>query len=198
MRKRLETEIRDSRDVMFLPEYEIARLSDTTNAFEFRKNETEYPLEEIWKAARLSGFRGADIAAEQAAMLTDKNRIVRYWAVIGLRSQDARILAPYRQELLRAMDDPYPPVAVTAAAINYGTFGVKQSADKLKSWIMDENNDVALMAVNYLLYISDRRPFTATVLSSHDLPGRTYNVKAACIDFLGSQGLVPNTPDYRQ
>jgi hypothetical protein len=54
------------------------------------------------------------------------------------------------------------------------------------------------MAINYLLYLENRQPFAETIREVHQMKDRDYNVRAACMDFLGSLGLVPNTPDYRE
>ncbi len=198
MRNVLEDEVLSSRDVMFLPEYEIASLSDTTTAYEFRKSDRNYPVEDIWEAAKLSGRRGGDIAAEQVRMLKDDNKIIRYWAALGLRSQDEPTLGEHRSELLQAMDDPYPPVAVTAAAIVYQVFREGAAGERLKSWCLNDNTYLSLMAINYLIYISDKAPFIETVRSVHDREGQIYDVKAACMDFLGSLELVPNNFEYRE
>jgi hypothetical protein len=56
MRKLLQTEVLQSRDVMFLPEYDINLLSDHTTAYEFRLDQEKYPLDEIF--ATLPHYRG--------------------------------------------------------------------------------------------------------------------------------------------
>ena len=187
-----------SRDVMFLPEYEIGLISKTTNTYEFRLDKKKYPLKEIYSAASLSGKRGENIAEQQIKLLKSDNNIVRYWAMIGLRCQYPDVLQPYRNEILNAMYDSYPPVAVTASAISYQFFNSNDGENKLKEFCKSDNMDLALMAVNYLLYMDNRQPFVETIQEVHEMPGRIYNVKAACMDFLGSLGLVPNNPDYRQ
>ncbi len=198
MRGLLEKEVLSSRDVMFLPEYEVAAISDSTTAFEYRLSDQNYPIESIWQAAKLSGKRGEDIAAGQVRLLKDDNKIIRYWAAIGLRSQDSLLLESYRKELLQSMDDPYPPVAVTAAAIVWWVFHEKSAEEKLKSWCLNDNTFLSLMAINYLVYVADKQPFIETVRSVHDKEGQIYDVKAACLDFLGSMELVPNNGDYRE
>lgn len=198
MRERLRTEITESRDVMFLPEYEIGLLAETTTAYEFRLDEQNYPLEEIYDAASLSGFRGKDITDKQIELLASPNKIVRYWAVMGLRSQNPEYLQAYSKEIIGAMQDDYPPVAVTALAIAFQNFKNEQAEENLKNYCTDENMHLALMAVNYLLYVENKQPFVKTIQSVREMEGRTYDVKAACTDFLGSLGLVPNNPDYRQ
>jgi hypothetical protein len=52
----------------------------------------------------------------------------------------------------------------------------------------------------YILFfiLGKKEPFVETVRKVHKMNGRDYNVKAACMDFLGSIGLVPNNPDYRE
>ncbi len=198
MRKQLNDEVLSSRDVMFLPEYEIGLISKTGNAYEFRLDSTRYPLKEIYAAASLSGKRGAEIAIKQTELLRSKNSIVRYWAAMGLQCQSAETLHPFQEEIIRAMSDKYPPAAVTAAAIAYRNYKSSDAETKLISWIKSDNPDIALMAINYLLYVDNKAPFVETVKAVHEMPDRIYNVKAACVDFLGSMGLVPNNYNYRR
>ncbi len=198
MRKQLHEEILNSRDVMFLPEYEIGLISKTGNAYEFRLDSTRYPLKEIYAAASLSGKRGAETAIRQIELLRNKNNIVRYWAALGLQCQNAETLHPFQKEIIRAMSDKYPPVAVTAAAIAYRNYNYSDAEKKLIKWIKSDNPDIALMAINYLLYVENKAPFVETVKAVHEMPDRIYNVKAACVDFLGSMGIVPNTYNYRR
>jgi hypothetical protein len=54
------------------------------------------------------------------------------------------------------------------------------------------------MAINYLLYTNEKHPFIETIQSIRTSADRSYDVKAACLDFLGSVQLVPNTPDYEE
>jgi len=198
MRSRLKNEILQARDVMFLPEYEIGMVSKTTTPYAYRLNNKDYPLSEIYNAASLSGFRGREITGEQVKLLGSPDRIVRYWAVTGLRSQKSADLKHFAQPIMQAMNDPYPPVAVTAAAIAYQESGNQPAMENLKKFCAGENMDIALMAINYLLYVDNKQPFIETIQSVRKMEGRNYSVKAACMDFLGSLGLVPNNPDYRE
>jgi arylsulfatase A-like enzyme len=125
MRELLKAEVMKSRDVMFLPEYEIGLLSDSTNAYEFRLAPEKYSLEKIYEAASLAGFRGKEVAEQQIELLSYENPVIRYWAILGLRSQNPEILKPLSEKILEAMEDEYPPVAVLASAIGYGMFSNK-------------------------------------------------------------------------
>lgn len=192
MRTQMKTEILQSRDVLLLPEYEIGLISEKTTPYEFRMTDKNYPVAQIYNAASLSGFRGKDIAEKQINLLGSSNKIIRYWAILGLRSQNSEILKSYSKQITQTMNDPYPPVAVTASVIAFQQFGDKTAEENLKKQCAYDNMDVALMAINYLLYADNKQPFVETIQTVHDMKGRNYNVKAACMDFLGSLGLVPN------
>ncbi len=197
MRKQLENEILDSRDVHFLPEYEIGIISKHETPYEFRLDKEKYPLTEIYAAASLSGKRGKDIAEKQIQYLQNENNIIRYWAILGLRSQESELLEPFQSKIIMSMDDSYPPVAILASAIAYSTLGNKDAEAYLKNYCKSENMDIALMAINLLLYADNKKPFEETIQSVYNMSGRNYNVKAACLDFMGLQKLVPNNFDYK-
>jgi arylsulfatase A-like enzyme len=198
MRKLMKQEILESRDVMFLPEYEIAGLSEKTAAYEFRLGKEKYPLEAIYEVASLAGFRGKEVAAKQIEFLKSPNTIVRYWAILGLRSQNQDILKSFSDVILKSMNDNYPPVSLTSAVIAYEMFSNKTAEENLKKFCAHENLQISLMAINYLLYTKNREPFVETIREVQKMKDCDYNVHAACMDVLGSLGLVPNTPDYRE
>lgn len=197
MRKQLKADILNSRDVMFLPEYEIESLSQTTTPYQFRLDKGNYPINEIYKAASLSGKRGDEVAEQQSELLGSPNKIIRYWAIVGLRSQSSKVLSPYGDDIVDAMQDDYPPVAVTASAIAYQEFNSKEAENFLKDYCKSDSMNLALMAINYLLYVQNKTPFIDTVKSVYEMKDRNYNVKAASLDFLGSLGVVPNNFDHR-
>ncbi|CAG5067579.1 hypothetical protein DYBT9623_00300 [Dyadobacter sp. CECT 9623] len=206
MRKQLSASLLKSRDVMFLPEYEIALISGKGNAYEYRLSDQNYPMKEIFAAAALSGTRGKAIAAQQVKLLTNTNKIVRYWAALGLRSQNATVLKPFGKEIIAGMGDEYQPVSITCAAIGYEVFKNETAAANLNKSVNSDNAELALMSINYLLYVADKDPFIETIRKvqkaenrfSDESKSRNYKVKAACMDFLGSLGLVPNNPDFAE
>ncbi|QZE14984.1 sulfatase [Halosquirtibacter laminarini] len=197
MRKQLKKEMLQSRDVLLLPEYELNMVAKNIPPYAYRM-EKEYAIKEIGKGAWMSGERGAKIAQKQAKNLSDPNKVVRYWASVGLRSQSKSDLNSCRADILKAIEDPYAPVAITAAAIAYNQWKNRKAELLLKSYCMDSNNDLALLSIHYLMYVEDKTPFVETIKASHEINGRDYNAKAAAIDFLGSIGLVPNNPSYSQ
>lgn len=198
MRTLLHDEIIKARDVMLLPEYESGILPDSTTAYEFRLTDINFPVADIYDAAGISGFRSDEIARQQIDLLSNSNKIIRYWAILGLRSQTSEVLKPLSEEIIKAMDDPYPPVSVTASAIAWEFFNNKIAEEKLKSFCLADDPNTALMTVNYLLYSSNKTPFIETIRKARLKESNPYHVKVACMDFLGSLGLVPNNPDYRE
>jgi hypothetical protein len=198
MQKLLNKEIMKSRDVMFLPEYEIGMLSKSTTAYEFRVDKANFPIEKVYEVASLAGFRGKEVTEKQVELLSNSNKTVRYWAILGLRSQSNEDLKHFEANIEKAIDDNYPPVAATASAIAYEVFDNKKGEEELKKFCAHENMQISLMAINFLLYSKNKEPFIKTIQAVHKMDDRDYNVKAACMDFLGSLGLVPNNPDYRE
>jgi len=197
MQSRLKTEILHARDVLLLPEYEIGLISKTSTPYEFRLDDKNYPIAEIYKAASLAGFRSKSIAKQQITMLDNPDKIVRYWGILGLRNQSPEDLKPFSKAIIKAMNDEYLPVAITASVIAYQEFDNNSAEENLKKYCANENMDISLMAINNLLYVANKQPFIETIQSVHKMEGRNYNVKAACMDFLGSLGLVPNNMENK-
>ncbi|WP_198152557.1 sulfatase family protein [Draconibacterium sediminis] len=196
MRKQLDDEILLAKDAHFMPEYELGLISETGNAYEFRLDKSNYPFEKIYAAASLSGKRGDETIRRQNSLLKNENKFIRYWAIVGLRSQKKESLLKYKKEIISAMDDPYLPVAVMASSIAYQCFDSKAAEQKLVSFAKHDNMDIALLAINEMLYFDNKEPFVETIENVYKLPERNFNVKGACLDFLGILGKVPNTPDY--
>ena len=195
MRNQLDTDILNARDILFAPEYEIGLISKLETPYEYRIDENKYPFQIIYDAASLSGIRGKKATKKQIKLLKNNNKIVRYWAVTGLMSQDISLLNPCKNKLKEALNDSYPPVAITAAAILYKNFKTDKAEKVLKQYSENDNMDLALMTINYLLYTENKTPFIDTIKKVYKMPNRNYNVKAACLDFLGILGMVENTSE---
>ena len=166
MRKVLQDNIINSRDILFLPEYELAKLSKTTTPYEFRLDKSKYPLKNIYAAAELSGQRGKSIAIKQAELLTSPNPIIRYWAVMGLKSQPLEIQKSYKTRLNNALKDNYAPVQIIAAAINADVFNDQAAQDILKKYCLDTNNELVLLALQNITYLKDIKPYKSVVVEA--------------------------------
>ncbi|OAQ40347.1 sulfatase [Pedobacter psychrophilus] len=185
-----------NQDVLLLPEYKTKLIAENSTPYEYRQFPGKYPVKEIYDAASLSGFRGLDIAKKQAALLNSPIEDVRYWAMLGLRCQNPDIQKQFKKEILAAIKDSYPPANITAASIAYDVFKLKEAEEYLNKVIQSENADLALIAINYLLYVKDAKPFIPALNKVRE--GKMeYNVKAASSDVLGSLGIIPNSFDHK-
>ncbi|WP_396600887.1 sulfatase-like hydrolase/transferase [Algibacter sp. R77976] len=187
MRQYMDSTVLKSKDILFMPEYDIAKLSETQTAYQYRLDDAKYNFNEIYKVASLSGKKGKEIVQAQIKWLKHKDNIVRYWASIGLMSQDTSLLKPFEKELMAALQDDYPPVAITISAISYKKFKSKKALDVLNNFAKNDNWNLALMSINYMLYFEDRAPFEATVSELLENQKLNWHVKSACQDFMESQ-----------
>ena len=184
MIKQLCKELLKVKDIHFAPEYEIANISKTTTAFDFRLDKKEYPFQKIYKAALLSGEKGEKIIKKQIKLLKNKNKFIRYWAAVGLMSQNKNTISLHKSELLKALEDSYLPVKITAASILYNQFENKKAQKILNESIRSNNVEIALMTINYLLYINKKEPFINNIKAVQKSKKYPYKVNAACKDFM--------------
>ena len=151
-RTQLRNHIIRQRDVLFLPEYELANLSKTTNAYTFRQQDANYPIQDIYAAAELSGYRDAATLKKQLALLPNANPIVRYWALMGLRSQEKQALLPYQTQVEKSLQDGYALNQIIAASILNGFFDTKPAQDVLRKHLDSADDNVANMVMQQLMY----------------------------------------------
>ncbi|ODS82765.1 MAG: sulfatase [Cytophagaceae bacterium SCN 52-12] len=201
MRKALEKELLTQRDIVFLPEYTMRRLPGGANPYEYRLDRKAYQLEPVWTAASLSGFTDRSTLKKQVGLLEKGDSLQRYWALTGLCSYPAEKIDRYRKQILAAAKDSYSPAAVLASWLGYHHWDDRSAEADLRAFCASSNPDLALLALNLLLYTPRKDPFVETVKEAYRQSGRfkdPYVIKAACQDFLGSLGLVPNTFEYAE
>ena len=187
MRTKLDQDILAAKDIHFMPESEMKQISRTTTSlYEYRESSSNYPFETIYKVASLSGKKGEEIAKQQSEFLENTNHIVRYWAAVGLISQNSNIVELHKAALVKRLNDFYPPTKITAAAVLFEKFSDENSKNILKSNIENFSYYRTLMTINYLIYIKNKTPFIQVVenlLNTNNLNG---TIKGACLDFLSS------------
>ncbi len=184
MRKQLDSAVLKSKDILFMPEYQMAKISESITPYEYRLDETKYDFNEIYSAASLSGKRGKEYVNLQIELLNHKNNNVRYWASVGLMSQDKALLKPYEIKLIQALTDSYAPVSITISAILFDKFKNKKGANLLNEFSRNNNEFIALMSINYMLYMNDKAPFINTITALNKQQRLNGTVKNACMDFL--------------
>lgn len=190
MRAELDERIIKSRDVHFLPEYEIGLISKNNTPYEHRLDDRKYPLGEIYEAASLSGKKGKTTLEKQIKLLNSKNKIVRYWASIGLMSQDKELLEKYTDQLTGFLQDGYDPVRINIATLLFEQSENTSTKKILIAYCKNDNMDLALMTINNLLYLNYKEPFIKTIQMVGKLQDRNQFVKGACKDFLNMTGIV--------
>ncbi len=162
-RTQLRSNVLSQRDVLFLPEYEIANLSKTTNAYTFRQQDANYPIRDIYEVASLSGFHDAATLTKQIGSLKSGNSMVRYWALMGLRSQPKPDLMPYQAQLTAALADSYPLNQVIAASILNGNFDDNAAKAVLRKHLDSADDNVANVVMQQLMYQPNASDWVADV-----------------------------------
>jgi arylsulfatase A-like enzyme len=188
MKQFLDDELLKVKDIMFMPEYEMVQISKAQTSYEYRLQE-DYNFKELYKAASLSGIQNPSAAKQQIEFLKHKDRLVRYWASIGLMSQDKEVLKKYQDELNNALSDGYQPVKITISAILYKKFNNKKASEVLNDYSKSKNWHLSLMAINHMLYFKNKSFFKPTIDTLIRRPKLNSHVKSACLDFLRSENL---------
>lgn len=162
-RTALRNHIISQRDVHFLPENDIANLPKTTTAYAFRQQDATYPIRAIYGAAELSGFRDAGTLKKQIVLLTDPNPQVRYWALVGLKSQSKAALLPYKQNISPLLTDAYGMNQIVAASLLNDHFGDELARAVLLKQLDSSEDHVANVVLQNLLYQSNAAAWVPTI-----------------------------------
>ncbi|WP_343702168.1 sulfatase-like hydrolase/transferase [Chitinophaga sp.] len=162
MRAEMNAGILRDKDVLFLPEYELARISAESTPYVFREDSARYPVRQVLEAASLSGWRSQDALKRQVALLGSPQPYVRYWAAIGLKSQGGAAKA-YARQLKAALKDEYPPAQVVLASVCYDLLKDAEAEAILNHAIGDNNMHLSRLAVQMVQYQQHRQAFVPAV-----------------------------------
>lgn len=161
MRRALEKNIVDSRDVLFNTEYELKKLNNSITPYEYRLLD-DYDFKGIWEAAKYAGFRDAKSKNEQIRLLDSPNKITRLWAAIGLKSQssfDKTEITRISHHLL----DPYLPVQIFLASIIYDMTRNPEARKVLEKYLSGSDPDLLLMVLHNLHYMQRNKDFVEQI-----------------------------------
>ncbi|HID76454.1 MAG TPA: sulfatase [Planctomycetaceae bacterium] len=103
----------ETRDLGFLPEYDMLQRSQQSTPYEMGQSPQAYPLEQILAVADLVG-RGPGTLEPLIDHLADRDSAVRYWAATGLVALGSDA-CDAEKALRGALQDPSPVVRITAA-----------------------------------------------------------------------------------
>lgn len=149
MSRALDMQMLAINDNGFIPE------GMSAEGYEASRKPGAYPLKSIMALASSAAHGDPAEAARYAALLTDANPVVRYWAATGLLIlKDAAVaVAPAIRAAMRA--DSVPQVRVVAAEtathVGMAEEGVRTLAALLGA---DQSDPVRLQAINALTYVA--------------------------------------------
>ena len=157
MRRALEKNIMDSKDILFYTDYELKKLCDGITPYEYRLLH-EYDFNSIWEAAKYAGFRDEKSKNEQIRLLNSPCRVTRLWAAIGLKSQSSFDEIEMAQ-ITRHLFDPYPPVKIFLASTLYDVNKNHKAREVLEKYLSDSDPDLVLMVLHNLHYMQRNNDF---------------------------------------
>lgn len=151
-----------SKDVHFLPEYEMVNISEHTTPYEYRLEHSgimENAIEAAWQATD----READPEL-LFEMMNHGEPLVRYWAATGLKINKSKLSARV-EELNDFIDDDYPPVQIQMAGLAYELTREDRAKKVLEQHIFSDNMYQSLQALQLVLYMEDglRKDFVPAV-----------------------------------
>jgi arylsulfatase A-like enzyme len=144
-----------NKDVMFLPEYELARITSMGTPYDYRNN-GQYDYKSIITAA----YEATDPSTQPKRlyeMLESPNAVISYWAAVGIHNNLAKGLLDKRK-LRKAMNSSFPPTAIESAAILWENFREEKAKELLKDYVMDRNNWNTMQALHMLQYMREVTP----------------------------------------
>ena len=151
-----EKEILTQKDILFLPEYEIGQISNTTTPYEYR---AKLDLKPIYNMAKWSGFRTKDALKNQAKGLSDKNQFVRYWALLGFKSNVQALGDTEKTALAQRLADPYPPNRIIAASLLSELTDQAQARKVLDEAIQSTDDHLSNLAIQQIMYQANAASF---------------------------------------
>lgn len=159
-RKVQEKEILQKKDILFLPEYEIAQISKTTTPYQYRSTLNMKP---IYGMAKWSGFKTEKARKIQIKGLKSANKVVRYWALLGLKSNVDALTDLEKFALTPILIDPYAPNRIIGASV-VSEFSDGPAARKvLAEAIQSGDDDLSNLALQQIMYQPNAASFLPEV-----------------------------------
>lgn len=157
MRAAMEQNILQSKDIMLISEYEYLRLPSNLTPYEYRLT-SDYKINEIWEAASLSGFSGEEIKQKQLKLLDHSNRMVRYWAAIGLRSQK-NLTSSDLGIMIAHLNDDYSPAKIYLAAAIYESNKSEAAKEIIKQYSLSSDPELSLIVLDNIQNMTSFKDF---------------------------------------
>ncbi|KQS26639.1 sulfatase-like hydrolase/transferase [Dyadobacter sp. Leaf189] len=170
----------ESKDVGFIPEALLSKISETTPLFDYAKS-GKYDVKKVVETADIASSRDKSRLNEIIKRLSDKDPVVRYWAVTGtivLKNE----AAPAKSKLLTLLSDPEIAVRIAAAESLLALGETEKPVQTLSEALKDSNQMARVQALNVLETIGAKaQPAVANVKSllKENQKDSDYDVRAA-------------------
>jgi uncharacterized sulfatase len=161
MRKAQKELALQTRDIGFLPEYEIHSRSEGTSPYDVGHDDRQYPMRKVMTAAEAASSLEPEALPELKKAFADSDSAVRYWAAMGILMRGEPAVKEAKAELHEALGDP-APCARIAAAWALGQYGGPADLEKALPVLLDfasyEENGVylSLLALTAIDYLDER------------------------------------------
>ncbi|TRX48413.1 sulfatase [Fulvivirga sp. M361] len=155
LRIALDNELQSIKDVHFLPEYALDSIAKIMTPYEYKKSGA-FDFPRIYEVAKLTGD-GTESIEKQLSALKNEDPIIRYWAAIGLSSQEKETLPGYQKLLEEVLQDDFPPVQIIVASILYEMFDSDEGFKVLEKYLFHSNEFLAVQAIQEIIYLEPQK-----------------------------------------
>lgn len=138
----------ESQDVGFIPEALLSKISETTPLYDYARS-GQYDLKKVIETAEIASSREKSKLPEIIKRLSDKDPVVRYWAVIGtiVLKNDAVSAKSRLKELLNDAEISVR-IAASESLLNLGE--TEKPVQTLSEALKSENQMARVQALNVL------------------------------------------------
>jgi len=154
LRKALVKELIDVRDAHFMTEYAFKTAKKMP--YELAADNINYPIKEILDAALLVG-KGKNVVDAQLKLLSDKNKYVRYWASIGLFSQQGSMKMKEKQLLELLATEDFPPVRINLSVLLFKVSDKACYKDDIQTLLLQKDPELLRMTMHLLMSLSSEK-----------------------------------------
>ncbi|CAG5018831.1 hypothetical protein DYBT9275_06080 [Dyadobacter sp. CECT 9275] len=137
-----------SRDVGFIPEAMLSKISATTPLYEYARS-GKYNLKKVIETAEIASARDESKLPDLVKRLSDADPVVRYWAVTGTVILKART-AEIKNQLMVLLADPEISVRIAAAEALLAIGETDKPVQILSEALKDTNQMARVQALNVL------------------------------------------------
>jgi uncharacterized sulfatase len=168
------------RDVLFVPEGELARIAAEQPPYTYGHDDAQYPLEEVLEIADAASRRDDASIPKLVQASESAHATIRYWAGTGLLVRGRDAVGKHADVLRRLLEDETPVVRVPAAEAlgRYGDAADRKRAVEALLWAANTDNvhsHTAVAALNAIDALEG--PPESVVAAVGELPTKDPRIK---------------------